>query len=62
MDTKFYLGKFMRRDKIGMQDDYIVTHIPIVRQRLGKQARNKYATSNRVDPLLYNVRNTPTQQ
>jgi hypothetical protein len=40
----------------------IVTCRPIARERLGKQARNKYATNNRVDPLLGNPRNTRTQQ
>jgi hypothetical protein len=40
----------------------IVTHRPIARQRLGKQAHNKYATNNRIDPFLRNVRNTRTQQ
>jgi hypothetical protein len=39
---------------------YNVTHIPIARQRLCKQARNKYATNNRVGPLLGNVRNNRT--
>jgi hypothetical protein len=32
----------------------VVTFISIARQRLGKQARNKYSTNNRVDPLLGN--------
>jgi hypothetical protein len=29
----------------------IVTHMPIAKQRLGKQARKKYATNNRGRPL-----------
>jgi hypothetical protein len=40
----------------------IVTRIPIARQRLDKQARNKYATNNRVFPLLGNARDTRKQQ
>jgi hypothetical protein len=35
-------------------------HIPIPRQWLGKQARNKYPSNNRVDPLLGNTGNTHT--
>jgi hypothetical protein len=35
---------------------------PIARERLSEQARNKYLTNNRVDPLLGNARNTRTQQ
>jgi hypothetical protein len=41
---------------------YNVTWTPIARQRLGTQARKKYATNNRIDPLLGNARNTRTQQ
>jgi hypothetical protein len=41
---------------------YIVTYRPIAREQLGKQARNKYATNNRVDPFLGNALNTRTQQ
>jgi hypothetical protein len=37
-----------------------VTCRPVARQRLGKQARNKYTTNNRVDPLLGNTRNNRT--
>jgi hypothetical protein len=37
-----------------------MTHIPMARQRLGKKARDKYATKKRVDPLLGNARNTFT--
>jgi hypothetical protein len=40
----------------------IVTRMPITRQRLGKIARNKYATNSRVDPLLGNTSSTRTQQ
>jgi hypothetical protein len=39
-----------------------VTHTPVVRQRLGEQTCNKYATNNRIDPLLSNARSTRTQQ
>jgi hypothetical protein len=54
--TVFVKGpSVMRVTSFGM-----VTHIPIVRQRLGKQARNKYATNNRLDPLLGNARSTRT--
>jgi hypothetical protein len=35
-----------------MQLENIVTCIPVAMERLGKQARNKYATNNTVDPLL----------
>jgi hypothetical protein len=35
----------------------IVTCKPIARERLGKQARNKYSTNNVVDPFLGNARN-----
>jgi hypothetical protein len=38
----------------------IVTCRPIARERLGKQARNKYSTKNRVDPFLGNARNNRT--
>jgi hypothetical protein len=41
---------------------YIVTHIPIARQRLSKEARDKYAKNNKVDPLLGNASNKRTQQ
>jgi hypothetical protein len=40
----------------------IVTCRPTARERLDKQARNKYATNNTVDPFLGNARNTCTQQ
>jgi hypothetical protein len=38
-----------------------VTHMSITRQRIAKQARNQYATNNRVDSFLGNARNTCTQ-
>jgi hypothetical protein len=41
---------------------HIVKCRPIVRGRLGKESRNKYATNNRVDTFLGNARSTPTQQ
>jgi hypothetical protein len=41
---------------------HIVTCKPIARERLGKQACNKYATNNKVDPFPGNARNTRTQQ
>jgi hypothetical protein len=37
-----------------------MTRIPIARQRLGKQACNKYAANSRVDPLLGNAHNPCT--
>jgi hypothetical protein len=37
-----------------------VTCRPIAREPLGKQARNKYATNNKVDPFLGNARNNRT--
>jgi hypothetical protein len=40
----------------------IVTCRSIARERLGKQARNKYTTNKRMDPFLGNARNTRTQQ
>jgi hypothetical protein len=40
----------------------IVTCRPIARKRLGKQARNKYATNNRVELFLGNACNIVTQQ
>jgi hypothetical protein len=39
-----------------------VTCRPTARERLGKQARNKYSTNNRVNPFLGNARNAHTQQ
>jgi hypothetical protein len=39
-----------------------VTCRPIARERLGKQARNKYSTNNKVDPFLGTARSTRTQQ
>jgi hypothetical protein len=39
-----------------------VTCRPIGRERFGKQARNKYATNNRVNPFLGNTCRTRTQQ
>jgi hypothetical protein len=39
---------------------YTVMHITFARKRIGKQARNKYATNNRVDPLLGNAHNNIT--
>jgi hypothetical protein len=38
----------------------IVTCRPIVRERFGKQTRNKYGTNNRVDPFVGNTRNNKT--
>jgi hypothetical protein len=38
----------------------IMTCRPIAKERLVKQVRNKYATNNRVDPLLGNARNAHT--
>jgi hypothetical protein len=40
----------------------IVTCRPIARERIGKEARNNYATNNRIDTFLRNARNTCTQQ
>jgi hypothetical protein len=37
-----------------------VTCRPVARERPGKQARNKYTTNNRADPLLDNARNNGT--
>jgi hypothetical protein len=37
-----------------------VTCRPIARERLGKQARNKYSTNIRVDPFLDNEHNNRT--
>jgi hypothetical protein len=53
-ETRFvnYIHLFtcLRYDLVtDMNDIYIVTCRPIARQRLGKQARNKYATNNRED-------------
>jgi hypothetical protein len=39
-----------------------VTCRPTARERFGKQARNKYATNNRVDPFPGNARNTRMRQ
>jgi hypothetical protein len=40
----------------------IVTCRPVARERPDKQVGNKYATNNRVDPLLGEARNTRMQQ
>jgi hypothetical protein len=37
-----------------------VTSRPLARERLGKQAHNKYASNKRVDPFLGNARNNRT--
>jgi hypothetical protein len=39
---------------------YIVTYGPIAMEHLGKQGRNKYLTSSRVDPFLSNTHNNRT--
>jgi hypothetical protein len=42
------------------QDIYSMTCRLIAKERLDKETRNKYATNNRVDPVLDNARNTRT--
>jgi hypothetical protein len=55
-------GNICNRNLVCGYASYIVTRRPIAKERLGKEAHNKYATNNRVDPFLGNAHNTRTQQ